>query len=364
MSMLWSPAVENLRPYTPGEQPRQTGLTKLNTNENPFGPSPRVADAIQSWPTEKLKLYPDPESMELRLALAEIHGVDVDQIFVGNGSDEVLAHAFCALFRQDLPILMPDISYGFYRTYCQLYGIAHIEMPLDKKFRVNVDDYTQPCGGVVFANPNAPTGVAIASGEIECLLAMHPNRAVLVDEAYVDFGGDSVIPLIASYPNLLVTRTFSKSRGLAGIRVGYALGSPELVSGLNRVKNSFNSYPLSMLSSAAAIASLEDHNYFVQTVCKIVHLRQKLVGALVNLGLTVLPSSTNFVFATHPNCSAAILVAGLRQRGVIVRNFDIPRIRDFMRITVGSESDCQALLSALEQVLRESSEAKLTLQAV
>lgn len=351
MSKFWSRAIDDLKPYTPGEQPRQPGLVKLNTNESPFGPSPAVAEAIRAWPADRLRLYPDPDSSALRAALAQLHGVEPGQVFVGNGSDEVLAHAFSAFFRQELPLLMPDISYAFYRTYCRLFGIDRVEVPLDADFRVDVRDYQRACGGVVIANPNAPTGVALPVSGLEALLRQQPDRVVLIDEAYVDFGGETAVPLLAGHPNLLVVRTFSKSRGLAGIRVGYALGSPELVEGLERVKNSFNSYPLSSLSVAAAIASLGDEAHFAATVDSIASLRAKVTSGLQALDMAVLPSSANFVFASHPSCPAARLVAGLRERNVLVRHFDSPRIDNFLRITIGSAPDCDQLLAALKQIL-------------
>lgn len=351
MNKFWSRAIYDLRPYSPGEQPRQSGLVKLNTNESPFGPSPAVAEAIHAWPADRLRLYPDPDCSVLRATLADLHGVEREQVFVGNGSDEVLAHAFCAFFRQEQPLLMPDISYAFYRTYCSLYCIDHIEIPLAADYRVDVRGYLRNCGGVVLANPNAPTGIAIPVADIDVLLRTHSDRVVLIDEAYVDFGGESAVSLLAKHPNLLVVRTFSKSRSLAGIRVGYALGSPQLVDGLERVKNSFNSYPLSSLSVVAALASLGDAAYFASTISRITTLRETVTSELEAMGMMVLPSSANFLFALHPSCPAARLMAGLRDRKVLVRHFESPRINNFLRITIGSESDCEQLLTAIRQVL-------------
>lgn len=355
MSKFWSPGLDGLTPYTPGEQPRQSSLIKLNTNESPFGPSPAVTDVLRAWPVEQLRRYPDPDSTALCNALAREHGVRVDNVFVGNGSDEVLAHTFCALLRHDRPILMPDVTYAFYRSYCALYGIAYKAIPLDSEYRIDVSAYEVPCGGVVLANPNAPTGIALARADIERLLVSHPDQVVVVDEAYVDFGGESAIKLTDRYPNLLVVRTFSKSRGLAGIRVGYALGHAALIGGLNRVKNSFNSYPVSSLSAAAAIASLGDTDHFANTVAEIIRLRQLVAGELGRLGMLVLPSSANFLFATHPAFPASRLLAGLRQNGVLVRHFVSPRTENFLRITIGSESDCSALVMALRKVLSDRS---------
>ncbi|MDD5318591.1 histidinol-phosphate transaminase [Acidithiobacillus thiooxidans] len=353
MSTYWSPALADLVPYIPGEQSNQVGLVKLNTNENPFGPSPAVIEALRVWPGDRLRLYPDPDSTALREALAHYHGVEIDSVFVGNGSDEVLAHAFCALLRHDLPILMPDISYSFYKTFCLLYDIDYMELPLDANYRINVRDYGALCGGVILANPNAPTGHAISNAEIEYLLTLHPNQVVIVDEAYADFSGATVIPLLDRYPNLLIVRTFSKSRSLAGIRVGYALGNSELIAGLDLVKNSFNSYPLTSLSIVAAIASLGDQSYFTGTIAEIVRLRQWISEELRHLGLTVLPSSTNFIFVTHPTYTASQLMTGLRRHRVLVRHLNGPRIQNFLRITIGSESDCFGLLAAFEMVLSE-----------
>lgn len=348
MNKYWSPALSELLPYIPGEQPDQDSLVKLNTNENPFGPSPKVIEALRAWPVDRLRLYPDPDSTMLRETLAHYHGIKVDNIFVGNGSDEVLAHAFCALLRHDRPILMPDISYAFYKTYCLLYKVNYTEIPLDIDYRINVHDYIAPCGGIVLANPNAPTGHTISNDEIEYLLTLHSNQVVIIDEAYADFSGTTAIPLLDHYPNLLIVRTFSKSRSLAGIRVGYALGDPDLIAGLNLVKNSFNSYPISALSVVAAIASLGDQQYFKDAIAEIIRLRCWISEELRRLGLIVLPSSANFIFVTHPTHSAEQIMAGLRQHRVLVRHLNGSRIQNFIRITIGSESDCSALLSAFK----------------
>jgi len=351
MSQFWSALVHDLSPYVPGEQPRMAGLVKLNTNELPVGPSPRVLAVIRAEATDTLRLYPDPQSLALRTALADYHGVSADQVFVGNGSDEILAFAFAALLKRERPLLFPDITYSFYPVYCRLFGIAFETVPLDEAMRLRVDDYMRDAGGIIFPNPNAPTGIAIGCGEIARLLADRADVPVVVDEAYVDFGGESVIPLVADHPNLLVVRTLSKSRGLAGLRVGYAIGDAALIEGLVRVKDSFNSYPLDRLAQAGAIASLQDEPYFQQTRATIIANRAMLVEGLEARGFAVLPSCANFVFARHPAHAGAALAAGLRERAVLVRHFSAPRIRDYLRITVGTAHEVEQLLAALDAVL-------------
>ncbi|MEO8164547.1 MAG: histidinol-phosphate transaminase, partial [Betaproteobacteria bacterium] len=265
MSQFWSAVVHGLTPYVPGEQPRLPNLVKLNTNENPYGPSPRVLEALRAEVGDSLRLYPDPVSARLREAIAMRHGVAPDNVFVGNGSDEVLAHTFQALLRHDAPVLFPDITYSFYPVYCRLYGIKYREVPLGASFEIDIDEYLRTNGGIIFPNPNAPTARLLAQSEIERLLNANPRSVVVIDEAYVNFGGISAVPLIARYPNLLVTHTLSKSRSLAGLRVGYAIGQPDLVEALNRVKDSFNSYPLDRFAQAGAVAALEDQAYFEET---------------------------------------------------------------------------------------------------
>lgn len=351
---FWSPVVHDLVPYVPGEQPRMPGLVKLNTNENPYPPSPRVVQAIQHTAALGLQRYPDPESTALREAIARHHGIDAAQVFVGNGSDEVLAHAFLAFFQQDRAVLMPDVTYSFYQVYCGLYGIAVEQVPLDAALRIRVADFARRpgAGGVVLANPNAPTGVPLPLADIEQLLQAHPGQVVLVDEAYVDFGAQSAIGLIRRYPNLLVVHTLSKSRSLAGLRVGFAAGSPDLVQALVRVKNSFNSYPLDSLAQAGAVAAYEDQAYFEQTCQAVMTSRESLAHELQALGFDVLPSAANFVFARHPSHDAAALAAGLRAQAVLVRHFRLPRIEQFLRISIGTPGQCAALLQALRTLLQ------------
>ena len=349
MSPYWSAVVRGLTPYVPGEQPKLANLVKLNTNENPYGPSPRVLDALRAEAADTLRLYPDPNSDRLRAGIAAYHGVSADQVFVGNGSDEVLAHAFMALLKHDAPILFPDISYSFYPVYCGLYEIAYRQIPLTASFEIDAGDYLTPNGGVIFPNPNAPTGCLLALGEIERLLAGNVHSVVVIDEAYIDFGGESAVSLVARYPQLLVTRTLSKSHALAGLRVGYAVGQAPLIEALNRVKDSFNSYPLDRFAQAGALASMEDHAWFESICARVVATRIRLVAAMEQMGFEVLPSTANFIFARHPAHDGAELAAALRERSIIVRHFSKPaRIAPFLRITIGTDAQCDALIAALK----------------
>lgn len=350
MSRFWSPIVRELQPYVAGEQPQLSDLVKLNTNESPYPASPRVAAAIAAE-VERLRLYPDLTAGRLREALAGHHGVHPDEVFVGNGSDEVLAHAFVALLKHEAPLLFPDITYSFYPTYCRLFGIDWREVPLDEAMRVRVDDFRPSCGAVVLANPNAPTGITLPLADIERLAAAHPDAPVVVDEAYVDFGGETAVPLVAQHPNLLVVQTFSKSRSLAGLRVGFAIGQRPLIEALERVKDSFNSYPLDRLAQAGAIAALQDETWFAEHRDRIVASRERLAEALRGLRFEVLPSAANFLFARHPAHGGAELARRLRQRAIIVRHFAKPRIDDYLRITVGTDAECDSLLAALRELL-------------
>jgi len=351
VNRFWSRLVHELHPYVPGEQPSISNVVKLNTNESPFGPSPRVLDAIRAEAAETLRLYPDPEATALRRALAAYHGVRPEQVFVGNGSDEVLAHAFVALLRQDAPLLLPDITYGFYLAYCRLFGIRSETVPLDSALRIRIADYARPAGAIIISNPNAPTGIALSRAEIKALLETHPEQPVVVDEAYVDFGAETVIPLVASYPNLLVVRTMSKSRALAGLRVGYAIGDSGLIEALVRVKDSFNSYPLGRPAQAGAVAALEDETHFQRIRAVVIEERDRLTRGLTRLGFDVLPSAANFVFARHPARDGAELTADLRAQAVLVRHFAMPRISNYVRITVGTNTQTEFLLAALARCL-------------
>lgn len=353
MSRFWSAVARGLTPYVPGEQPKLAKLVKLNTNENPYPPSPLVFGALRAEVSDNLRLYPDPNSDALRAAIAQVHGVGAEQVFVGNGSDEVLAHAFLGLLKQDAPILFPDITYSFYPVYCKLYQIDYRPIPLDDDFAIRIDDYLQQSnGGIIFPNPNAPTGRLLPLSEIERLLQGNPDSVVVIDEAYIDFGGESVVPLVQRYPQLLVVHTLSKSYSLAGLRVGYAIGQVELIQGLIRVKDSFNSYPLDRFAQAGAAASIADRAWFETCRNKVIASRAHLVTALAELGFVVLPSGANFVFARHPAHSGADLALALRERGIVVRHFRQPqRIDPFLRITVGTDQQCNVLLAALREIL-------------
>jgi histidinol-phosphate aminotransferase len=350
MSRFWSPVVHNLSPYVPGEQPKQDGIVKLNTNENPYAPSPLVLAAITSA-MGRLRLYPDPAATDLRRAIATRHGVAPEQVFVGNGSDEVLAHTFQALLKHDAPLLFPDITYSFYPVWCGLYGIRHEEVPLDAAMRLQIADFRRPCSAVILANPNAPTGIALPREAIEALVAEHPDRLVVIDEAYVDFGAESAVPLVARHDNLLVVQTFSKSRALAGLRVGFAIGQRSLIEALERVKDSFNSYPLDGLAIAGAVAAIDDEAWFQETRQRIIASRDALAHALAELEFEVLPSMANFVFARHRRIGGARLAAGLRGGGVLVRHFQKPRIEDFLRITVGTEDQCDRFIALARRLI-------------
>ncbi|MBL8420864.1 MAG: histidinol-phosphate transaminase [Dechloromonas sp.] len=355
MSRFWSKVVGTLTPYVPGEQPKIANLIKLNTNENPYPPSPRVLEAIQDElgaDAARLRLYPDPNADLLKATIARTHGLTVDKVFVGNGSDEVLAHVFMALLKHERPVLFPDITYSFYPVYCGLYDVDYRTVPLADDFTINPADYAQPNGGIIFPNPNAPTGCLLAADAIEQMLKVNPDSVVVVDEAYVDFGGKSAISLVDRYDNLLVVHTLSKSRSLAGLRVGFAVGDPALIEALERVKNSFNSYPLDRLAIVGAVAALEDSGHFEQSRRAIITSRDTLTAALTQLGFEVLPSAANFIFARHPQYDAAQLAQALREKNIIVRHFKLPRIDQFLRITVGTDAECAALIAALRNILR------------
>ena len=353
MSKYWSNFVASLDPYTPGEQPAVNNLTKLNTNENPYGPSPKVLQAMEAAVNGDLRLYPPPNADQLKQTIADYYQLNKDQVFVGNGSDEVLAHVFNALFRQTQGILFPDISYSFYPVYCGLYAIQYTKVPLAEDFSLDLDNYCRPNGGIVFPNPNAPTGRLLALSAIEKLLQSNTDSVVVVDEAYIDFAdsGASAVALVNQYANLLVVQTMSKSRSLAGLRIGYAMGSAELIEGLERVKNSFNSYPLGHVQIAAGIAAFEDIEYFEATRQMVINSRVQLTRQLESLGFEILPSAANFVFVRHPNFDAEALAQSLREQNIIVRHFNKPRISEFLRITVGNEDQNQLLLKCLSAII-------------
>jgi histidinol-phosphate aminotransferase len=353
MSRFWSPIVHKLTPYVPGEQPKVANLIKLNTNENPYGPSPKALQAMQAELGDSLRLYPDPGADALKQAIAGYYQLSSDQIFVGNGSDEVLAHLFQGLLKHDRPILFPDITYSFYPVYCGLYEVESECVALTDDYKIALANYNSDNGGIIFPNPNAPTGELVPLADIEALLKRNSESVVVVDEAYIDFGGETAAVLVDSYPNLLVIQTLSKSRALAGIRVGFALGSASLIEGLERVKNSFNSYPLDRIAIQGAIAAIEDRDYFEESCQRIIKTREQTVAKLQQLGFEVLPSAANFIFVRHPERDAAELAAALRERAIIVRHFKQPRIDQFLRITIGTDDEMTALSSALEAILAE-----------
>ena len=363
---LWSSKARNLSPYVPGEQPQHENLCKLNTNENPFPPSPKVGEAIEkvlAQQADELRLYPAPESDDLRAALAELYNLDINQVFVGNGSDEVLALVFASFFLKERPILAPDISYSFYPVYAHTFGIELVQIALEADFSISPDAYRQPCSGIIIANPNAPTGMLLSLADIRKLAGEHSNSVVVIDEAYIDFAQKqendsdaevSAISLINDCDNILVTQTFSKSRSLAGLRVGMAFGNASLIEALTRMKNSFNSYPLDKLAQAGATASVLDVEYFTQTCQQVIDLRQALSADLIALDYEVLPSHANFVFARPKNGAAKGVAADLREQGIIVRHFDKPRINEYLRITVGTAAQNQRLIEALKSLQTEA----------
>lgn len=348
MSKYWSDAIKDLTPYVPGEQPKVDNLIKLNTNENPYPPAPAVEAALNDFNKDRLRLYSDPDSSALKEALADYHQVDKANVFVGNGSDEVLAHAFMAFFRQDKPLLLPATTYSFYDVYCNLYNIDYKLIPLKDDFSIDLNDYNEPNAGIIFANPNAPTGRNLELSEIEALLQRNTESLVIVDEAYVDFGGQSAVELTHKHDNVLVIQTFSKSRSLAGMRIGCAIGHTDLIDGLERVKNSFNSYPLDMLALTAGCASLQDDAYFQQTNEKIIATREWTAEQLQRLGFIVVPSKTNFLFCSHRFIAGAELMGFLRTKNILVRHFSKPGIDNHLRITIGTDEEMQTLISTLK----------------
>ena len=351
MKEFWSPRIRNLVPYTPGEQPKDQTLIKLNTNENPYPPSPKALEAIRAAADRSLRLYPDPDGSALRASLAALHGVKPNQVFLGNGSDEVLALAFLAFFDPARELVFPDVTYSFYPVYADLFGLTYREIPLNSDFQVPVEQFVGRTGGVVLANPNAPTGRALPLDSIRTIAAGSPQSVVLIDEAYVDFGGESAAALLDSFPNLLVVRTMSKSRSLAGLRVGYTLGSENLIAGLDAVKNSFNSSTLDRLALAGAAGSLEDPDYFQSTRDRIVRTREKTAGRLKEMGFSVCDSTANFLFISHERAAAKELLDGLRARGILVRWWNKPRISNHLRVTVGTEEEMDALCAALAELV-------------
>jgi histidinol-phosphate aminotransferase len=351
MSQYWSQIIRELKPYVPGEQPKENLYIKLNTNENPYPPSPRVIDAIVKAADSSLRRYPDPNCDGLKQAIADYYSVSRRNVFVGNGSDEVLALAFLSFFKQSQPILFPDISYSFYEVYCSLFEIQNIRIPLTDDFDISLPDYEQPNGGIVFANPNAPTGKLLSLDRIENLLERNGETVVIVDEAYIDFGGDTAIQLIGKYPNLLVAQTFSKSRSLAGLRVGAALGSEDLIEGLERAKNSFNSYPLDRLAIIGAVEAIRDDDYFRVTCKKVMDTREWTIAALSKMGFSIVPSKTNFIFIKPAGIQARELYTRLKDDNILVRYFDKPRINEYLRVTIGTDAEMHTFIAKTAQIV-------------
>ena len=346
----WRDNIRQVEPYVPGEQPKNTNVIKLNTNENPYGPSPRVK-AVQDN-EDLLRLYPDPTAGALVDALAEYHGVDASQVFVGVGSDDVLAMSFLTFFNSDKPILFPDITYSFYDVWADLFRIPYERPALDENFHIKKEDYFRENGGIVFPNPNAPTGVEMPLEEVEDIIRHNPDVIVIVDEAYVDFGGQSALPLIEKYDNLLVVQTFSKSRSMAGMRIGFACGNEKLIRFLNDVKYSFNSYTMDRTAIAAGVAAVEDKAYFDETCNKIIETREWTKKELKALGFSFQDSMSNFIFATHKTCPAKELFEALRGQHIYVRYFQKDRIDNFLRITVGTKEEMQKFIDFLKDYLK------------
>jgi len=346
---FWTDLVKRLSPYVPGEQRHGRSVTKLNTNENPYPPSPKVMKAIAETDGHALRRYPDPESVELREALAKHHGLNTNEVFVGNGSDEVLALAFMAFFTGDNPLQFPEISYSFYPVYCDLLNIEQKRLPMGDGFTMDIDSFEDNRGGIIFPNPNAPTTLAVSLDAIAKLLKRVPNTLVLIDEAYVDFGAQSAIKLINDYPNLVVTHTFSKSRSLAGLRLGAAFANDRLIEALLRVKNSFNSYPIDAIAQRAAVASIRDNEYYENTLQKIITTRTNSINKLQQRGYTVLPSAANFVFASPPDGDAAKMFALLNDHEVLVRFWPKGELSSWLRISIGTDEEMEKLFSVIDK---------------
>ena len=352
MSRFLDPRHAGLTPYTPGEQPRDRKFIKLNTNESPFPPSPKVLEAVNRGQLEALKLYSDPDARMLTQAIAAHCGVNENQVVAGNGSDEILAFAFLA-FGGSKAVAFPEISYGFYPVFAQLLGVPSRSVPLRADFTIDINDYLTPGENVVIANPNAPTGLLLTHGEIETILRAHPDDVVLIDEAYVDFGNESASALLPKYENLLIVQTFSKSRSLAGGRVGFALGNPGLIADLQAIRYSFNPYNLGRLPQLAGTAAMEDDAYFRDCVGKVVATRERTKAALAGMGCTLTDSKANFLFVRLPGVSGAEAQAQLRERGILIRRFDRPPIADYLRVTVGSDVEMDAFLKAVREIITE-----------
>lgn len=351
----WKDNVRKIEPYVPGEQSKDTDIVKINANENPYPPSPKAVAAIRQFNAEGLRFYPPADATPLKAALAKHYGVDVENVFLGNGSDDVIALAFQSFFNSDKPIVYPDITYSFYPVWCRLFRIPYKTYPLNETFRINVKDYREPNGGVIIPNPNAPTSLGEGENFVRELLSYNQDSVVIIDEAYVDFGGYSSVPLIKEYDNLLVTGTFSKSRSLAGLRIGFAIGSGELIGVLEAVKNSYNSYTVDAVSIAAGIASVEDDGYFRSTTAKVIATRDRVTAALRKMGFTVMDSSANFLFVTHEQRKMKPLFDYLKTKKVFIRYFNLPRIDNHVRVTIGTDEEMDIFLREVQNYLKEAS---------
>lgn len=348
----WEANIRKVIPYVPGEQPNSENMIKLNTNENPYPPSPKVLEAMKNFDMDKLRLYPDPTASALVDTLADYHGVQPENVFVGVGSDDVLAMAFLTFFNSDKPILFPDITYSFYDVWADLYRIPYECPALDEHFQIKAEDYYKENGGVIFPNPNAPTGLLADLSMVEDILGHNKDVIVIVDEAYIDFGGQSALPLLEKYDNLLVVRTFSKSRSMAGMRIGYAVGNPVLIKYLNDAKYSFNSYTMNQTSLTYGKASVLDEEYFKEMCDKIVKTREWTKQELTALGFTFPDSQANFIFATHPQYAAKDIFAALREKNIYVRYFNKPRIDNYLRITIGTDEEMRSLIDFLKEYMK------------
>lgn len=351
MSKYWNDHVKTLEPYVPGEQPKDKKYIKLNTNENPYGPSEKVVEAIKIAANEDLKLYPDPACSDLICEIAKYYGLNENQIFIGNGSDEILAFVFMAYFQKGRKVLFPDISYTFYNVYAEMFNLDYELVKLDDDFNIPLNEFNKPNGGIIFPNPNAPTGKYIDPEEIVKVIENNPDSVVIVDEAYVDFGGKSMIGYINSYSNLLVIQTLSKSRALAGLRVGFAIGNKELIDGLNRVKNSFNSYTIDRLALVGAKEAIKDDEYFKDITGRIIKTREKTVARLKELKFNVIESKSNFIFVKHDTAEGQFLYEELKNKGVLVRHFNKARINDYLRITIGTDEQMDILIEKINEIL-------------
>lgn len=353
MSKYWSEITKSIEPYVCGEQPKDRKYIKLNTNESPYPPSPKVLEAIKNAANGDLRLYPDPDCDELRKTIAEYYNLSKDEIFIGNGSDEVLAFSFLTFFNTNETIIFPEISYSFYPVYAGLYNLNYKLAKLEDDFSIPIGEFAEKNGGVIIPNPNAPTGRCLDTESIKRILNYNSNKVVIIDEAYIDFGGNSVVGLIKEYDNLLVIQTLSKSRSLAGIRVGFAMGNKELIQGLNRVKNSFNSYTIDRVAAAAAVSAIKDKEYFTQCVTKVINTRERIIKTLNALGFNVVPSKANFIFITHKDYEASDLFAKLREKSVLVRYFNKDRINNYLRVSIGSDEEMDFFIEKLQEIIDE-----------